>query len=166
MHSQCLLVLLALVVSRHTVLCLLYSLQYKNQVQVLYQNKNGTFNEVSVLPVLNGNEYCTPFITDVNNDGIDDFIVGSTGANQFNGLSHVIYGSENLSPSLSLSDLNSANAFIIIGENTNGGSSGRFVSSAGDLNNDGTSDIIISAPIYNKSYVVLSNDVIYSNGFE
>jgi hypothetical protein len=81
---------------------------------------------------------------DVNNDGYSDVVVGSvyapagTGA----GRAYIFYGS----PSISSKDSNSAD-IIISGQNVDD-FFGLSVSSAGDVNSDGYSDVIVSAPGY------------------
>ena len=61
------------------------------------------------------------------------------------GESYVVFGSsEDWSEALDLSDLNGTNGFTINGIDAYD-YSGRFVSSAGDVNGDGIDDIIIGA---------------------
>ncbi len=103
---------------------------------------------------------------DVNGDGADDIMTSSPFANQGNGLTHVIYGGTNLNPIMNVTDLNGENGATIIGENLFNGFAGQILSAAGDFNHDGTADIIIGAPNVNRSYVVLSNDVIFANGLD
>jgi Ca2+-binding RTX toxin-like protein len=84
---------------------------------------------------------------DINGDGIDDLIIGASGANpngQYNaGSSYVLFGTNRgFSASLDLSSLNGSNGFVINGINTND-FSGNSVSSAGDINGDGFDDLII-----------------------
>ncbi|MCC5656776.1 hypothetical protein LC608_07210 [Nostoc sp. XA010] len=88
---------------------------------------------------------------DINNDGIDDLIIGARGASP-NGItqagqSYVVFGGKNLGSggTLNLSDLNGTNGFIINGI-AKGDESGTSVSNAGDINNDGIDDLIIGAP--------------------
>jgi Ca2+-binding RTX toxin-like protein len=82
---------------------------------------------------------------DVNNDGIDDLIIGApyaTPNGYLSGQSYVVFGrSSGFSPSLDLSSLNGSNGFAIFG------SSGNSVSGAGDVNNDGIDDLIVSNSI-------------------
>ncbi|MCC5665152.1 integrin alpha [Nostoc sp. CHAB 5784] len=91
---------------------------------------------------------------DINNDGIDDLIIGAPGAdpngNSGAGQSYVVFGGTNLGSggSLNLSDLNGTNGFIIngIAAYNYSGYSGDSVSNAGDINNDGIDDLIIGVP--------------------
>ncbi|MCC5620326.1 hypothetical protein [Nostoc sp. CHAB 5715] len=104
---------------------------------------------------------------DVNNDGIDDLIIGAYGADpngSQSGQSYVVFGkSTGFSATLNLSNLNGANGFTINGIAA-GDKSGTSVSSAGDVNGDGFDDLIIGA--FNadpngtdsgQSYVVFGN---------
>ncbi|MDB9525842.1 integrin alpha [Oscillatoria sp. CS-180] len=86
---------------------------------------------------------------DVNDDGFDDVIIGSYGADP-NGLSdagesYVIFGTDQpFSKRFELADLNGENGFVLSGINS-GDRSGRAVSSVGDVNNDGIDDLIVGA---------------------
>ncbi|MEH2176397.1 beta strand repeat-containing protein [Nostoc sp.] len=88
---------------------------------------------------------------DINNDGIDDLIIGASSADSYNkdnaGQSYVVFGRTNLGSggSLNLSSLDGTNGFIINGIAA-GDLSGFLVSNAGDINNDGIDDLIIGAP--------------------
>jgi len=85
---------------------------------------------------------------DVNGDGVDDIIIGASGADangSASGASYVVFGSANwLSESLELSSLDGTNGFQINGIDEND-YSGMSASSAGDFNGDGFDDIIIGA---------------------
>lgn len=79
---------------------------------------------------------------DVNNDGIADILIGAFGANNFQGQSYIIFGSQDpWPPYIYLSDINGYNGCIING--IPGDSSGHAVSGAGDINGDGIDDIVI-----------------------
>ena len=82
---------------------------------------------------------------DVNGDGIDDIIIGASGADSATGESYVIFGSAaGFDASLDLSTLDGSNGFVINGIDRYDYSGGS-VSSAGDVNGDGIDDIIIGA---------------------
>ncbi|MCI5044003.1 MAG: hypothetical protein MRY72_04840, partial [Aquisalinus sp.] len=106
---------------------------------------------------------------DVNGDGFDDIIIGApyaaSGGQNFAGEAYVIFGnSQGLPTTLNLSDLDGSNGFLLNGI-TSGVSSlfGYAVSSAGDINGDGISDLIVGAQGYGSTgaYVVFGDD----NGF-
>jgi hypothetical protein len=86
---------------------------------------------------------------DVNGDGIDDVIIGASGAaamgNAVAGASYVVFGHSGSFPaSLELSALNGANGFVIKGVEGYDGL-GIGVDGAGDVNGDGIDDVIIGA---------------------
>ena len=84
---------------------------------------------------------------DINNDGIDDFVVGATngddgGANA--GEAYVIFGRLGAArANIDLTTLSAADGFIIQGD-ASGDAAGR-VSAAGDVNGDGIDDILVGA---------------------
>ena len=114
---------------------------------------------------------------DINGDGFDDIIIGAylgdadaTDA----GESYVVFGkASGYSASFDLSSLNGSNGFRIDGIDA-GDESGFFVSSAGDMNNDGYDDLIIGAPQADpnsnsnagESYVVFGKANGYSASFD
>ena len=88
---------------------------------------------------------------DVNGDGYDDLIIGANYADPDSrsnaGETYVIYGGTSVAATdgvLMLSDLDGANGFILNGIDADD-VSGRWVSSAGDVNGDGYDDLIIGA---------------------
>lgn len=81
---------------------------------------------------------------DVNGDGIDDLIVGATGASN-TGVAYVIFGTELGFPHpFELSSINALNGFTIAGVDFSD-QLGRSVSKAGDVNGDGIDDLILGA---------------------
>lgn len=118
---------------------------------------------------------------DINDDGIDDLIIGSALADpngDDSGASYVVFGSNNAwASSLSLSSLNGTNGFKINGIAA-GDTSGTSVSSVGDINGDRFDDLIIGAPLADPngdssgaSYVVFgmgeqTDDKIFADSFE
>ena len=86
---------------------------------------------------------------DVNGDGFADLIIGSYRADSnailYAGASYVVFGkAAGFTAVLNLSTLNGVTGFQISGE-AEGDLSGRSVASAGDVNDDGFSDLIIGA---------------------
>ncbi len=84
------------------------------------------------------------FAGDINNDTIDDLIIGATNLDA-PGKSYVVFGSSNFPALLNASELNGTNGFVINGTD-DGDRSGRSLSNAGDFNGDGIDDLIIGAP--------------------
>ncbi len=82
---------------------------------------------------------------DVNGDGFSDVIVGHPGYNSATGIAYIFYGGITMN---NVADL------MMTGETTNI-LFGRYVSSAGDVNGDGYSDVIIGAERYGngRSYI-------------
>jgi len=85
---------------------------------------------------------------DINGDGLDDLIVGASGAapNGANsGSSYVVYGRNTpFAATLDLASLNGINGFRLDGVASYDGS-GFSVSAAGDINGDGLDDLIVGA---------------------
>jgi hypothetical protein len=112
---------------------------------------------------------------DINGDGIDDLIIGASGADpngDGSGRSYVVFGSNTGFPaSLDLSTLNGINGFVLNGEAAGDGS-GDAVSAAGDVNGDGIDDLIIGADdagpngeASGRSYVVFGSDKGFQSPF-
>ncbi len=86
---------------------------------------------------------------DVNGDGFDDIFIGayrgSPGGEAYAGESYVVFGAAGgFSATLDLATLDGTNGFRLDGIDA-GDFSGRRVSTAGDVNGDGFSDLIIGA---------------------
>ena len=87
-------------------------------------------------------------VGDINDDGIDDFIVGATGADPVSGIdagqSYVIYGKAGGLSDIELTSLTASEGFKISG-GASGDAAGNSVSDAGDVNGDGIADLIVGA---------------------
>lgn len=82
---------------------------------------------------------------DVNNDGIDDLILGAPGLSGGAGAALVIFGSEApFAPVVDPATLNGTNGFRIDGVTDQ--LAGASVAGRGDLNGDGIKDLLIGAP--------------------
>jgi hypothetical protein len=86
---------------------------------------------------------------DVNDDGIDDLIIGATGADpdgNNTGAAYVVFGGAGVGAggSVDLSSLDGTNGFLLVGVD-GGDSLGISVSAAGDVNADGSDDLIVGA---------------------
>ncbi len=86
---------------------------------------------------------------DVNNDGVDDFIIGASELTVFSssaaGTAYIIFGTDGGFPSpFDLATLTGTNGFRIEGAGSDYGL-GQSVSKAGDVNGDGIGDILVSA---------------------
>ena len=95
---------------------------------------------------------------DVNGDGFADLIIGAPNANNLYGGTYVVFGRASGFPAtLALSGLDGSNGFRIDGVDFND-LSGFSVASAGDVNGDGYTDVLVGANIPDgtagNSYVV------------
>lgn len=118
----------------------LASLNGTNGFKINGDKKPGEYGE--------GSGWSVSSAGDVNGDGYDDMIIGAPRATyngiDFFGASYVVFGKANgWTSNLELLSLNGTNGFKINGGS--GGSCGCSVSSAGDINSDGYSDLIIGA---------------------
>jgi len=84
-----------------------------------------------------GNAHIVSAAGDVNGDGVDDIIVGSS-----SGSSYVIFGSESGLGTIDLSNLDPSSGFAI--RTTAPETLGYNVSGAGDVNGDGYADVLVS----------------------
>ncbi|MGN1287563.1 MAG: Ig-like domain-containing protein, partial [Bradyrhizobium sp.] len=104
--------------------------------------------EIDGLFAGSGNTITVASAGDVNGDGIDDLIVGTPGVNlngQYQvGEAFVIYGSKSGLSNIDVNHLTPQQGFAIQG-NTQYGSLGTSVASAGDFNGDGIPDFIVGS---------------------
>jgi len=84
---------------------------------------------------------------DLNGDGFDDFIVGTSA-----GRAYVLFGKESGLADLELSSITPADGIVITGNGSD--FAGNSVDSLGDFNGDGIDDIVIGAPFGHKAYVI------------
>ena len=115
---------------------------------------------------------------DVNGDGYADVVIGAPDHASNTGCSYVVFGGRGVDRNglLLLASLNGTNGFKLEGEGAMlvGESSGWSVSTAGDVNGDGYTDMLIGAPDYNgdadyisytgRSYVVFGGREVGGNG--
>ncbi|MCP4473254.1 MAG: hypothetical protein GY821_01505 [Gammaproteobacteria bacterium] len=111
---------------------------------------------------------------DVNNDGIDDLLIGAPGGHDPNGSAYVVFGSDSgADMSVDLFALDSSEGFVMNGD-VNFSRFGNSVSRAGDINNDGIDDIIIGAhiaslpgtPVVGVVYVIFGSDDDFNGSFD
>ncbi len=164
--------------------------QFSNEAYIVFGNVNGfgASLDLSSLDGSNGSVITSSVYGqigaslsaagDVNNDGIDDFIVGApqtdTSGGVNSGSSFVVFGNNaGFGASVDLALLDGSDGFRLDGL-AFVDELGSAVSSAGDLNNDGIADLLISAPRADNSngsdagniYVVFGQDGGFSSSFD
>ena len=108
---------------------------------------------------------------DINDDGYADLLIGAYYHTSGAGRSYVVFGGAGVVSSeiFNLASLNGTNGFKLDGENAND-HSGYPVSTVGDINGDGHTDLIIGANTYpgnlnkGRSYVVFGGRGVGSGG--
>jgi hypothetical protein len=118
--------------------------QYPAAIDVSALNGTNGFEIVGAVPSGNAGERLA--FTDVNGDGLPDYIVSAPGENGNAGNVYVVFGSASgFSSEFDLSSINGTNGFKLsgIGSSNNTGLS---LSAGGDINGDGIDDFIIGAP--------------------
>jgi hypothetical protein len=120
-------------------------------------NLNGT-NGFTVPGVAAGGQLGVSVSTagDLNGDGLSDLVLGANTANAYNGTAYVIFGSRGgfVSP-FNLANLNGSNGFMVPGI-ASSGQLGFSVSTAGDINGDNLTDLVLGA-----LYANLNNGAAY-----
>lgn len=84
------------------------------------------------------------FAGDVNGDDISDIVVGANNTNSGRGDSYIIFGRSSFDENVDVTGLDGSNGFKVDGI-TEGDRFGTAVSEAGDVNNDGIDDLLITA---------------------
>ncbi len=83
---------------------------------------------------------------DVNGDGFADVIVGAYGYNNYAGAAYIVYGKATpFGPTLSLAGLAGTSGARLLAAGPNDDNAGHSVSSAGDINGDGFTDVMVGA---------------------
>ncbi|MBU1099556.1 MAG: FG-GAP repeat protein [Bacteroidetes bacterium] len=108
-----------------------------------------------------GNQFGTSIsgAGDINNDGIDDIIIGAPKYNNYTGRAYIYFGSNSSTPNNNV-DL------VLTGESEES-YFGYSVATAGDVNNDGYDDVIVGAYNYNtgrgRAYIYYGGSSMNSN---
>jgi hypothetical protein len=82
---------------------------------------------------------------DINNDGINDILIGAPSANNGVGEAYVLFGQKTFPAVISVSSLNGKNGFVISSPPSQLEYLAISVSGIGDINNDGYDDVIVGA---------------------
>ena len=98
---------------------------------------------------------------DVNGDGIEDMIMGSTSwdlnpTTTNSGAAYVVFGKTGARGNVDLANLTSADGFIIRGTNAND-AAGASVAGVGDVNGDGFGDVVVTVPFQDRVSVTAAD---------
>ncbi|QOJ24926.1 MAG: FG-GAP repeat protein [Gammaproteobacteria bacterium] len=111
------------------------------------------------------NDFSISNAGDINADGFDDLVIGTTlyGPDSgYSGNAYVLFGkAAGFNASLDLSRLDGSNGFRVNGLAV-AEDPGNFVSSAGDFNGDGFDDMILGSPVAHSSYLIFGK----ASGFD
>jgi len=106
---------------------------------------------------------------DINGDGKSDLVLGAPGAAWVangTGSAYVIFGQSSFPSSLNLATLDGTNGFVVNGISLYG-YLGQSVSTAGDINGDGKTDLVLGAIKQNKGAVyVIFGQTIFPASFD
>jgi hypothetical protein len=98
---------------------------------------------------------------DVNRDGFDDIVIGAQRAYSSTGMCYVIFGKSEGLRNINLADLTLSQGFSLVGTGLH--QTGWSVSSAGDFNNDGFADILVSSVDAGTNYVIFGQVTGFTN---
>ncbi|UJL34966.1 FG-GAP repeat protein [Cylindrospermopsis raciborskii Cr2010] len=135
--------------------------QFSSQLDLSNLNGNNGF-VINGIGELDKASWAVTGLGDVNGDGIDDLLVSASHAdanNDNSGQGYVIFGGDKFSSAINLAEIDDTKGFIINGKSENH-NLGYSASGVGDINGDGVSDILISAPFAGSGevYVVFGKN--------
>jgi hypothetical protein len=139
-------------------------------VYLVYGKSGGSANiDLAAIPasdglridgVAAGDQLTSVGTADLNDDGIDDIVIGARNADPLGrgneGAVYVIYGRSDFSGNIDLAALSASDGFIIAGESAGAAIANR-VTSAGDMNADGVEDLLFGSQSFapgGKAWVV------------
>jgi hypothetical protein len=143
------------------------STQFNSELDLSNLNGNNGF-VINGIGELDKTSWAVTGLGDVNGDGIDDLLVSAAHADangDNSGQAYVIFGGNKFSSTINLAEIDDTKGFIINGKSENH-NLGYSASGVGDINGDGVSDILISAPFAGSGevYVVFGNNGLTDTG--